>query len=642
MDGATRREGPAAAPAGYDAAYAAWRRDPEGFWLAAAGAVDWARPPTRAFDPAQGVYGRWFPDGVLNTCHNAVDRHVAAGRGTQAAIIYDSPITGRAPETITYAALQERTAKLAGALAARGVGHGDRVVIYMPMVPEAAVAMLACARLGAVHSVVFGGFAAAELAARIADAGPKAIISASCGIEPGRVVPYKPLLDAAIALSPHKPAHCLILQRPEQPCELTPGRDEDLLAAEAAAAPHACVPVQATDPLYILYTSGTTGKPKGILRDNGGHAVALTNSMRMVYGVGAGDVFWAASDVGWVVGHSYIVYAPLLAGCTTVLYEGKPVGTPDAGAFWRVCAQHGVRVLFTAPTAIRAIKKEDPEGALLARHDLSTLEALYLAGERCDPDTVTWSERLLGRPVVDHWWQTETGWTITGNFRGLGLFPTRPGSGGKPAPGYDVVALDEAGQEVPRGQIGSLAVRLPLPPSCLPTLWHADERFREAYLAAFPGYYSTADAGMVDEQGYVWVMSRTDDIINVAGHRLSTGAMEEVLASHRDVAECAVVGVKDSLKGQVPLGLVVLKSGVARDEADIARELVGMVRERIGPVAAFKDARVVARLPKTRSGKILRATLRKIADGEQYAVPPTIDDPVILTEMEATLQAAMR
>lgn len=641
MNGAARDDGTAPAE-GYDETYADWRRDPEAFWMAAARGIAWERAPARAFDPALGVYGRWFPGGMLNTCHNAVDRHVAAGRGDQAAIIHDSPITGRAPLTLTYAALLDRTSKLAGALAARGVRAGDRVVIYMPMVPEAAIAMLACARLGAIHSVVFGGFAAAELAARIADAEPKAIISASCGIEPGRIVAYKPLLDAAIALSPHKPSHCLILQRPELPCALTPGRDEDLLAAEAAAAPHPCVPVAATDPLYILYTSGTTGKPKGIVRDNGGHAVALMNSMRMVYGVGAGDVFWAASDVGWVVGHSYIVYAPLLAGCTTILYEGKPVGTPDAGAFWRVCAEHKVRVLFTAPTAIRAIKKEDPEGALLARHDLSRLEALYLAGERCDPDTVTWSERLLGKPVVDHWWQTETGWTITGNFRGLGLFPTRPGSGGKPAPGYDVVALDEAGQEVPRGQIGSLAVRLPLPPSCLPTLWHAEERFREAYLATFPGFYSTADAGMVDAEGYVWVMSRTDDIINVAGHRLSTGAMEEVLASHPDVAECAVVGVKDSLKGQVPLGLVVLKSGVARGEAEIARDLVGMVRDRIGPVAAFKDAKVVARLPKTRSGKILRATLRKIADGEQYVVPPTIDDPVILTEMEATLQAAMR
>ncbi len=626
---------------GYDAAYAAWRRDPDAYWGAAARGIDWDTPPARVFDPALGIHGRWFPGGRLNTCHNAVDRHVAAGRGAQPAIIYDSPMAGRV-EAITYAQLQARTAKLAGALAALGVAQGDRVVIYMPMVPEAAIAMLACARLGAVHSVVFGGFAAAELAARIADAKPKAIVSASCGLEPGRVVQYKPLLDAAIGLSPHKPAACLILQREQAPCALAPGRDHDLLAAEAAAAPHPCVPVESTDPLYILYTSGTTGAPKGIVRDNGGHAVALHHSMGLVYGVGAGDVYWAASDVGWVVGHSYIVYAPLLAGCTSILYEGKPVGTPDAGAFWRVCAQHGVKVLFAAPTAIRAIKKEDPEGALMARHDLSQFEALYVAGERCDADTVTWAERLLNRPVVDHWWQTETGWTITGNFRGLGLFPVRPGSGGKAAPGYDVVALDEAGREVPRGQIGSLAVRLPLPPSCLPTLWGADERCREAYLAAFPGYYATADAGMVDAEDYVWVMSRTDDIINVAGHRLSTGAMEEVLASHPEVAECAVVGVKDSLKGQVPLGLIVLKAGAAKPEAAIAAELAAMVRERIGPVAAFREVRVVQRLPKTRSGKILRATMRRIADGEDYVVPPTIDDPAILEEVGAVLGAAMR
>ena len=625
----------------YDDAYARWRQDPAAWWMDAARGIAWDTQPRAAFDASLGVYGRWFPGGRLNTCFNAVDRHVAAGRGAQAAIIWDSPMTGRI-ETITYARLQDRVARLAGALAARGVTKGDRVIVYMPMVPEAAIAMLACARLGAVHSVVFGGFAAAELAARIADAKPKAIVSASCGLEPGRVVKYKPLLDAAISLSPHKPGSVLILQREQSPCDLTPGREEDLLEAERAATPHPCVPVESTDPLYILYTSGTTGAPKGIVRDNGGHAVALHNSMSMVYGVGPGDVYWAASDVGWVVGHSYIVYAPLLAGCTTVLFEGKPVGTPDAGTFWRVCAQHGVKVLFTAPTAIRAIKKEDPEGAFLKRHDLSRLEALYLAGERCDADTVTWSERLLAKPVVDHWWQTETGWTITGNFRGLGLFPTKAGSGGKPAPGYDIVVLDEANQEVPRGQIGSLAVRLPLPPSCLPTLFNADQRFRDAYLAAHPGYYSTADAGMVDEDGYVWVMSRTDDIINVAGHRLSTGAMEEVLASHPDVAECAVVGVRDTLKGQVPLGLVVLKSGVSKDEATIGAELVAMVRDRIGPVAAFKDARVVARLPKTRSGKILRATLRKIADGEDYVVPPTIDDPAILEEVGTVLKGAMR
>jgi propionyl-CoA synthetase len=625
----------------YDATHARWRRAPEAYWTEAARGIDWDRAPQRIFDASMGVYGRWFPDAALNTCHNAVDRHVAAGRGQQDAIIYDSPMTGQI-QRITYAELQNRVAKLAGALAARGIGKGDRVVIYMPMVPEAAIAMLAAARLGAVHSVVFGGFAAAELASRIADAKPKAIISASCGLEPGRVVKYKPLIDEAIALSPHKPSSVLILQRPQAPCDLIPGRDEDLLVAEAAAAPHACVSVAATDPLYILYTSGTTGQPKGILRDNGGHAVALHHSMELVYGMKPGDVYWAASDVGWVVGHSYIVYAPLLAGCTTVLFEGKPVGTPDPGTFWRVCADHGVKLLFTAPTAIRAIKKEDPEGVFLKKYDLSKLEALYLAGERCDPDTIIWSERLLQKPVIDHWWQTETGWTITGNFRGLGLFPTRAGSGGKPAPGYDVVVLDEAGQPVPRGQIGSLAVKLPLPPSALPTLYNADERFKEAYLSHFAGHYSTADAGMIDAEGYVSVMSRTDDIINVAGHRLSTGAMEEVLAAHPDVAECAVVGVRDTLKGQVPLGLVVLKSGVNKPEEILARELIGLVREKIGPVAAFKDAKVVARLPKTRSGKILRATMRKIADAEPYTVPPTIDDPAILDEITIVLKGAMK
>ncbi len=626
---------------GYDASYAAWQHNPASYWAAAAQGIDWTVPPTASFAADQGVYGRWFPGSELNTCHNAVDRHVLAGRGDQAAIIWDSPMTGRV-ETTTYAQLQHRVAHLAGAMAARGVARGDRVIIYMPMVAEAAIGMLACARLGAVHSVVFGGFAAAELAARITDAEPKLILCASCGLEPGRTVAYKPLLDTAMDLSPHKPASVLVLQREALLAALKPGRDEDWLAAEAAATPHPCVPVAGTDPLYILYTSGTTGKPKGVLRDNAGHAVALHNSMRMIYGCEAGDVFWAASDVGWVVGHSYIVYAPLLAGCTTVLFEGKPVGTPDAGTFWRVCAQHGVKVLFTAPTAIRAIKKEDPEGALLAQYDLSKLEALFLAGERCDPPTQVWVHELLGKPVVDHWWQTETGWAITAGFRGLGLFEMRPGSGGKASPGYDVQALDEAGQPVPRGQIGSLAVKLPLPPSCLPTLYKADDRFRESYLETFPGYYNTGDAGMVDEQGYVWVMSRTDDIINVAGHRLSTGAMEEVLAGHPDVAECAVVGIKDSLKGQVPLGMVVLKAGVTRDEADIARDLVRLVREKIGPVAAFKDAMVVSRLPKTRSGKILRATLRKIADGETYAVPPTIDDPAILGEMEGTLKALMR
>ncbi|MFT8242841.1 AMP-binding protein [Roseomonas sp. BN140053] len=622
----------------YDDLYADWQRDPHGWWLRAAAGIDWDQPPTRAFDPDSGPYGRWFPDGRLNTCGNALDRHVAAGRGAQPAIIHDSPVTGTVA-TLTYAQLLHRVERLAGALAARGLRAGDRVVIYLPMVPDAAVAMLACARLGAVHSVVFGGFAAPELAARIADAQPRLILAASCGIEGGRVVPYKPLLDAALAQSPHQPEACLILQRPQLAATLLPGRDEDWLAAEAAAAPHPCVSVAATDPLYILYTSGTTGKPKGVVRDNGGHAVALHRSMSLIYGLRAGEVMFTASDVGWVVGHSYIVYAPLLAGCTSVLFEGKPVGTPDAGTFWRTCAQHGVHVMFTAPTALRAIKKEDPGGRLLAGHDLSALRALFLAGERCDPDTASWAAELLGRPVVDHWWQTETGWPITANFREAGLFPQPPGSGGKPSPGYAVVALDETGTELPPGGNGALAIRLPLPPGCAPTLWQDEPRFRAAYLSRFPGYYETGDAGRVDASGLVWVMGRTDDIINTAGHRLSTGAMEEVLASHPAVAECAVVGRHDPVKGQVPLGLVVLKSGATPDEATLAAELVALVRERIGPVAAFREARVVNRLPKTRSGKILRATLRRIADGEDYPVPPTIDDPQTLEEIAAVLHA---
>jgi propionyl-CoA synthetase len=616
----------------YAAAFADWRRDPAGWWEQAAEGIAWERKWDRPFDPDTGPYGRWFPGGRLNTCFNCLDRHVAAGRGGQPALIWDSPMTGRV-ETLTYGTMLDRTSRIAGALAALGVGRGDRVVIYMPMVPEAAIAMLACARLGAIHSVVFGGFAAAELAARIAGARPRVIVSASCGLEPGRIVRYKPLLDAAIALSPHKPEACLILQREAARAELTQGRDRDLLEAEAAAAPHDPVPVEATDPLYILYTSGTTGRPKGVVRDNGGHAVALNHSMRMLYGLDAGDVFWTASDVGWVVGHSYIVYAPLLRGCTTVLYEGKPVGTPDPGAFWRVAAQHGVRALFTAPTALRAVKQQDPNGAYLRGHDLSRLETLFLAGERCDPPTAIWVGKLLGRPVVDHWWQTETGWAITGNFREYGLFPGKPGSGGRPAPGYDLHTLDDSGDPVPAGQSGNLCVRLPLPPGCAPTLWEDDAGFVAAYLADFPGWYRTGDAGIIDAEGDVWVMGRTDDIINVAGHRLSTGSMEEVLASHPDVAECAVVGAKDSLKGQAPIGLVVLKAGVERAEAEIAAELVALVRERIGPVAAFKEARVVPRLPKTRSGKILRATIRQIADGDPVKAPPTIEDPAVLDEV---------
>ncbi len=625
-------------PSSYAEEYAAWMADPAAAWLHAATGLDWLQQPRRAFDAASGPFGRWFPDGVLNTCHNCLDRHVIAGHGERTALIWDSAAENRV-ERWSYAALLDRVARVAGALAALGVARGDRVVIYMPMVAEAAITMLACARLGAVHSVVFGGFAAAELAKRIADAKPAVVVAASCGFEPGRVVAYKPLLDAALALSPHRPHACLILQRPALHATLTPGLDHDFATAEAAAEPHPCVPVAATDPLYVLYTSGTTGKPKGLVRDNGGHAVALWQSVPTIYGLQPGDVFWTASDVGWVVGHSYIVYAPLLAGCTTVIYEGKPVGTPDAGAFWRVCAEHGVKVLFTAPTALRAIKQQDPDGALLRQYDLSRLEALFLAGERCDPPTAIWIAGLLGKPVVDHWWQTETGWPITAGFRGMGLFPVKPGSGGRPCPGYDVQAVDEAGRVVPPGTVAALAIRLPLPPGCSPTLWGDDDGYRRAYLDDLPGWYRTGDAGMRDADGDVWVMGRTDDIINVAGHRLSTGAMEEVLAAHPDVAECAVIGAADALKGQSPLGLVVLKAGVTRPDAAIAAELVALVRERIGPVAAFKDARVVARLPKTRSGKILRATIRRLADGEDAAPPPTIDDPAILGEIAAVLGA---
>jgi propionyl-CoA synthetase len=621
---------------GYEQAYAAWQRDPEEWWARIADGVTWEKRWDKVFDESLGPYGQWFAGGRLNTCYNCIDRHVAAGRGDQPAMIWDSAMTGRV-ETFSYAQMQRRVGKFAGALARLGVGRGDRVVIYLPMVPEAAVAMLACARLGAIHSVVFGGFAAAELASRIADARPKVIVSASCGLEPGRIVPYKPMLDAAIALSPHKPDACLILQREQAPCALTPGRDHDLAEAEAAGIPHDCVPVGATDPLYILYTSGTTGRPKGVVRDNGGHAVALWNSMRMLYGVDAGDVYWAASDVGWVVGHSYIVYAPLLRGCTSVMYEGKPVGTPDAGAFWRVIAQHGVKVLFTAPTAMRAIKQQDPAGKMLGQYDLGGFEALFLAGERCDPPTAEWAAALLQRPVVDHWWQTETGWAITGGFREFALFPFHPGSGGRPCPGYDLHALDDDGHVLERGRTGNLCVRLPLPPGCAPTLWQNDDGYRSAYLADFPGWYRTGDAGVIDEAGDVSVMGRTDDIINVAGHRLSTGQMEEVLASHADVAECAVVGAKDALKGQAPIGLVVLKSGVNRPGEEICSELVALVRERIGPVAAFRDARVVPRLPKTRSGKILRGSIRRIADGESAPVPPTIEDPAVLEEIKRVL-----
>jgi propionyl-CoA synthetase len=622
----------------FEAIYRRSLEQPEGFWAEAARLIDWDEPPVRVLDDTRPPFYRWFTGGKLNTCRNALDRHVEGGRGDQWALIYDSPVT-ETTQRLTYRELRDSVATFAGALRDQGVEQGDRVVVYMPMVPEALIAMLACARIGAVHSVVFGGFAANELAKRIEDAQPKAIVSASSGIEPGRVVAYKPLLDAAIDLVEAKPERCIVLQRPEIEAALEPERDVDWSEAVSRAKPVDCVSVDATDPLYILYTSGTTGQPKGIVRDNGGHAVALEWSMQHVYGVSPGEVYWAASDVGWVVGHSYIVYAPLFHGCTTVLYEGKPVGTPDAGAFWRVISEHSVETLFTAPTAFRAIRQQDPEGDHIGRYDLSRFRALFLAGERCDPETLGWAERKLGVPVIDHWWQTETGWAVAANCLGIELLPVKPGSPTRPVPGWDVRALGEDGREVARGDIGALAVKLPMPPGATPTLWNADDRFRATYLSAFPGYYQTADAGFVDEDGYVFVMARTDDIINVAGHRLSTGAMEEVLAAHPDVAECAVIGVADELKGQLPLGFVVLKAGVDRPEETIGTELVQLVRERIGPVAAFRTAVVVPRLPKTRSGKILRGTMRCIADAVDYTMPATIDDPAILDEIEAALQA---
>ena len=627
----------------YHEVYARWQRDPQGFWAEAAEAIDWFEKPKAVFDAAAGIYGRWFVGGVCNTCFNAVDRHVNAGRGEQAAIIYDSPLAG-VKRTITYHRLMTETQVLAAMLRDLGVGKGDRVILYMPMLPEAAIGMLACARIGAIHSVVFGGFAARELATRIDDAKPKVILSASCGLEPGRIVAYKPLLDEAISLSQHKPDACLILQRPQAEAPLVAGRDHDWAEMRDHALVHArsvydCVPVEATDPLYILYTSGTTGRPKGVVRDNGGHMVALEWSMKNLYGIDPGEVYWAASDVGWVVGHSYIVYAPLFHGCTTILYEGKPVGTPDAGAFWRVIAEHGCAAMFTAPTAFRAIKKEDPQGKFLAQYDLAKFRTLFLAGERADPDTIMWAEKLLKVPVIDHWWQTETGWAIAGNPVGLGMLPVKYGSPTVTMPGYDLRVVDEACREVAPGTMGSIVLKLPLPPACLPTLWHADERMRESYLDEFPGYYKTADAGFKDEDGYVFVMGRTDDIINVAGHRLSTGGMEEVLASHPAVAECAVLGIKDELKGEVPCGFIVLKSGVNRPPAEIEKECIALIREKIGPVAAFKLAITVARLPKTRSGKILRGTIKKIADGESWTMPATIDDPVVLEEIGSALKA---
>jgi propionyl-CoA synthetase len=612
-------------------------KDPEGFWGEVAEGIHWDRRWERVLDSTHAPFYRWFTGGRLNTCYNALDRHADGGRATQPALIYDSPMTG-AVRSYSFQELRDLTARFAGAMAKLGVQRGDRVVIYMPMVPEAAIAMLACARIGAIHSVVFGGFAARELATRLDDAKPKLIISASCGLEPGRVVEYKPLLDEAIRLTSAKPERCIILQRPEAKAALDPARDLDWEEAMSTAQPVDCVPLAATDPLYILYTSGTTGQPKGVVRDNGGHAVALNWTMKAVYGMEPGEVFWAASDVGWVVGHSYIVYAPLLYGCTSILYEGKPVGTPDAGAFWRVISQHKVQALFTAPTAFRAIKREDPEGKEIAKYDLSAFRTLFLAGERSDPDTLRWAEAKLKVPVIDHWWQTETGWAIAANCMGIEPLPVKHGSPTKAVPGWDVRVLDPEGGPAAAGAIGALVCKLPLPPGTLPTLWKADDRYRKSYLDRFPGYYETADAGMIDEGGYIYVMSRTDDIINVAGHRLSTGAMEEVLASHPDVAECAVIGVADSIKGQVPLGFLVLKAGVRRAPAEIEAETVKLVRERIGPVAAFKTAAVVKRLPKTRSGKILRGTMQKIADAEEYRVPATIDDPLILDEIRESLE----
>ncbi len=623
---------------GYKDVYARWQADPEAFWLEAAEGIDWTEKPSKALFDENAPFYEWFSDGLVNTCWNAVDRHVERGRGEQTAIIHDSPIT-RSKREISYIELRNRVATLAGALRAKGIEKGDRVIIYMPMIPEALEAMLACARLGAVHSVVFGGFAANELAVRIDDCTPKAIIAASCGLEPGRVVHYKPLLDGAIEQSAHKPDFCVIFQREQEVAHLQEGRDVSWHGFQDGVEPAECVPVEGNHPAYILYTSGTTGAPKGVVRPTAGHLVALNWSMKNIYNVDPGDVFWAASDVGWVVGHSYICYGPLIHGNTTVVFEGKPVGTPDAGTFWRVISEHKVRSFFTAPTAFRAVKREDPKGAFLAKYDLSRLDAIYLAGERADPDTIEWTQAMTGKPVYDHWWQTETGWTIAGNPAGIEPLPVKIGSPTVAMPGYDVRILDEGGHELPPGELGAIAIKLPLPPGTLPTLWNADERFRKSYLTTFPGYYETGDAGVKDADGYLWIMARTDDVINVAGHRLSTGGMEEVLASHPDVAECAVIGVADPLKGQAPVGFVCLSNGVNRPHEEISAECVKLVRERIGPVAAFKLAVVVDRLPKTRSGKILRGIMVRIADGADYKMPATIDDPAILDEIRGALQA---
>ena len=625
----------------YAAVYEGWRSDPTSFWWEASKEIDWIKPPDLIFDPQRGAYGVWFPDASCNTCYNAIDRHVENGRADQLALIYDSPVTGT-KRTYTYRQLQDEVSALAAVLEQFGVGKGDRVIVYMAMVPEAVFAMLACARIGAIHSVVFGGFAANELAKRIDDAEPKAVLTTSCGLEPGRIVHYKPLLDEAIELAENKPDAVLILQRPQGPGSLVEGRDHDWAEAVARARSEgrraACVEVAATDPLYILYTSGTTGLPKGVVRDNGGHLVALKWTMSAIYGVAPGEVFWAASDVGWIVGHSYIVYAPLFHGATTLIYEGKPVGTPDPGAFWRVISEYGVASLFTAPTTFRAIRKEDPDAGHLKRYDISSLRSLFLAGERADPDTIQWAEKILGVPVIDHWWQTETAWAIAADPIGLGLLPVKYGSAGVPMPGYDVQIVDDAGHPVAANAMGSIVVRLPLPPGNFTTLWRQDERMKDSYLRDFPGYYRTADAGFADEDGYIHVMCRTDGIINVAGHRLSTGGMEEVLAAHPAVAECAVIGIKDQLKGEQPCGFIILKAGVTQAPNVIEKELIQLVRDRISPVAAFKIAIVVNRLPKTRSGKILRGTMKKIADHEQWTMPATIDDPAILADIAEAMR----
>ena len=622
----------------YHSIYESWRADPEKFWMDAAKNIDWHKKPTFALNHSNAPLYEWYTDSFVNTCFNAVDRHVKNGRADQTAIIYDSPVTEKKLH-LTYKDLLEKTSLLAGALINKGITKGDRVIIYMPMVPEAIIAMLACARIGAIHSVVFGGFASNELAVRIDDAQPKTILAASCGIEPGRIIEYKPLIDEAIELSEHKPECVVILQRPEAQASLMPGRDFDWEEFQLDAKPADCVMVEGNHPAYILYTSGTTGAPKGVVRPTAGHLVALHWSMKNIYDVDPGDVFWAASDVGWVVGHSYICYAPLIHGNTSVLFEGKPVGTPDAGTFWRVISEHKVKSFFTAPTAFRAIKREDPEGKFKSKYDLSCLKALYLAGERADPDTIYWAQNLLGVPVIDHWWQTETGWTIVGNPMGIEPLPIKVGSPSVPMPGYDVRILDNDGKELAKGELGAVAIKLPLPPGTLPTLWNAEERFRNSYLSTFPGFYETGDAGLIDDDGYLYIMARTDDVINVAGHRLSTGAMEEALSNHSDVAECAVIGVSDQLKGQVPLGFLCLTNGVNRPHKEIVDECIQLVRDQIGPVASFKLATVVARLPKTRSGKILRATMVKIADNQEFKMPATIDDPTILDEIKEALIA---